>query len=156
MPLHLSRHGTLMVGIRILLYFAKNKTTQLMLLHEEDILDGTSGLAVSLEAAPTAKMNKESSENYFVPQPIYHKKLVAGKTLSSNALQSAIHQKIVGLKKKIKKQKRHELQAQLSVFTSIDFFNGMTKTDDQNNKLPADHYVAMVNVLADFELVHNL
>ena len=96
------------------------------------------------------------TENYRVPQPIYNKRLVPGKTLSSNALQNAIHQKIIYLKKRLKKQQRTELYAALSAFTSIDFFEMLTKTDDQNNRTPHDKYSSLMNALTDFELVNKI
>lgn len=99
---------------------------------------------------------KKSTEKYHVPQPIYNKRLVSGKTLSSNALQNAIHQKIIYLKKRIKKQNRTELYSALSLFTSLDFFDMLTKTDDQNNRVPYEQYTNLMNALTDFELVNKI
>lgn len=129
---------------------------KLILLTDGDAKIGTNMIGSLDESVLKSLSIKQPTENYRVPQPIYNKLLVPGKTLSSNALQNAVHQKIIILKKKIKKQKRVELYAALSIFTSLDFFDMLTKTDDQNNRVPYDQYTNLMNVLTDFELVNKI
>lgn len=110
----------------------------------------------SLDESVLKLLSSIPAEKYYVPQPIYNKKLVTGKTLSSNALQNAVHQKIVYLKKRIKKQDRTELYPALSLFTALDFFDMLTKPDDQNDTGPYDEYTNLMNALTDFELVNKI
>ncbi len=135
------------------LVFKAKDEVNLVLLGDGDANENMIG---SLDDGALQYLNEKSTEGYRVPQPIYNKRLVEGKTLSSNALQNAVHQKIIYLKKRIKKQNRTELYATLSVFTALDFFDMLTKPDDQNNKAPYEHYANLMNVLTDFELVNKI
>ncbi len=128
----------------------------LILLEDADTAVQDNVMGALDESVLKALSDKAPIEKYRVPQPIYNKKLVSGKTLSSNALQNAIHQKIIYLRKRIKKQGRAELYAALSVFTSLDFFDMLTKTDDQNNTTPYNQYTNLMNALTDFELVNRV
>ncbi len=129
---------------------------KLLLLAEDGLNAGTYRIGTVNVDAIKSQTDRESAEVYRVPQPIYNKKLISGKTLSSNALQHAVHQKIIYLKKKLKKQKRSELYHALSLFTSLDFFDILTKTDDQSNREPYEQYTNLMNVLTDFQWVNKI
>ena len=70
-----------------------------LILFDDNTADLNNNMIGSLdESVLKSVLASPPTENYRVPQPIYNKRLVPGKTLSSNALQNAIHQKIIYLK----------------------------------------------------------
>ena len=99
---------------------------------------------------------QETSEKYLVPQPIVDTQLNKVISLWDNPLQGSVISKIKLLEQKVLKREDKNLLFQLSVFTSIDYFQSLADSKDANDMRPYDYYISIMNILSDFEIIHQL
>lgn len=147
-------------------YYSKSKNIKLLLQgnkgsinliqnphnHTKDFANTENENSFSLDTV----LRKENIEVYLVPQPIYDKNQLINDTLD-NSLHADVRRKIISIEANIVGMKNESLKKNLlSAFTSLDYFENLSKSRLDDRMRPYDNYISFMNILSDFEISNNL